>query len=167
MESSSRIFFNHGINVRKRSYKCISRVNVSHIKIASVKFDGAYSNIAMVKSLGCNSSPTDMTASFFGAERTKIFLFLDAYHMLKLIRNSLWEIGTLYMDNQTISLQYIKNKLLEYIRTNAFLEINLRSVIFFHKNKIKVNAQFLSNSVADAIELCNKKLNLSQFAGKE
>lgn len=137
------------------------------VKIVGLTFDGIASNSGMVRTLGAdfkNERPfiTNPHSS------DKIYVYPDACHMLKLVRNCLAGKYTLFDgDNEIIEWRYIE-ELEKYQRVN---NINLGNKIgkphiqwMKRKMSVRIAAETLSNSTADAIEfLCNS--GIKEFHG--
>lgn len=100
----------------------------------------------------------------------KIFLYPDACHMLKLARNCLARNKKLYdRDGNTIEWRYIE-LLVDYQRKN---KINLgnkvnKTHVQWEKKKmsVRIAAETLSNSVADALDFLRNK-GVAEFANSE
>lgn len=81
----------------------------SGVKVVAFTFDGLAANVSMCKELG-----TDIfnNKAFFKhpTDRHNIFIFLDAAHMLKLIRNAFASKRILYdADGHEINFKFIEN----------------------------------------------------------
>lgn len=76
-----------GIQRAELVKQCLEKIHETGVKIVSLTFDGCASNLAMLKSLGCNLEAGKMT---FEDPTTKkqIMAILDPSHMIKLIRNT-------------------------------------------------------------------------------
>lgn len=70
---------------------CLHLLQESNVKVFSLTFDGAATNIGMAKALGAKFDYPDNFEPFFinPASGNKIYVFWDACHMIKLIRNTL------------------------------------------------------------------------------
>lgn len=72
--------------------QCLTALHEAGITVASFTCDGAPNNLSMAKVLGCSFSPQDLRASFpHPSTQDPVHFFLDAAHMLKLLRNTLGE----------------------------------------------------------------------------
>lgn len=72
--------------------QCLCKLHDVGIKIVSLTFDGCSANLSMMKFLGCNldvSSSNFKTYFNHPSSNESVFVFLDACHMLKLVRNTL------------------------------------------------------------------------------
>lgn len=69
----------------------LQKCHEAGVKIVSLTFDGCKSNINWMKALGCdNETHENMNTTFQNPSGDyKVAVFLDACHMVKLIRNSL------------------------------------------------------------------------------
>lgn len=139
------------------------------IKIWSITCDGARSNISCFKILGCNFNKEDGNRFYHTPSKTHIFVMFDACHMLKLARNLLAQNNNISSPYGLIQFKYIVN--LNEIQQDLGLtfanKLTSRHVNFQNNvMKVKIAAQTLSSSVADAIEFLNKK-NDVRFAGSE
>lgn len=86
--------------------------------------------------------------------------------MLKLVRNTFSDIGSLAYEDSFIDFRFIEE--LHELQTTEVLHFGnkLRSAhVYYSKQKMKVKlaSQLFSKSVADAIEYCRVKLKLTQF----
>ena len=126
---------------------------------------------SMLKLLGAQLSPSNLQAYFQHPcdPKPKIYIFLDACHMIKLVRNTMLDWKVLKdKDGNAIKWQFVEelHKLQE--SEGLHLANKLRSAhIKWKPQKMKVNlaAQALSSSVADALEYCEGELKLPQFQG--
>jgi hypothetical protein len=95
--------------------KLLDYVDSASVIISSITFDGATSNVSMATHLGADFSNPDSLKTWFEhpIHKYKIFLFLDACHMLKLIRNCLASQGIMTnATNELIAWDFFK-KLVE------------------------------------------------------
>lgn len=93
--------------------KCYELIADTGVVVNSITFDGASSNLGMVKSLGANVSdvfPSKFQPYFTNpVTKEKQFVFLDPCHMVKLIKNIFGDLKILLdEDNQTIRWEYIE-----------------------------------------------------------
>lgn len=69
--------------------QCLSMLHDCGIHIKTLTFDGAACNLSMIRLLQCNLNPNNLQTWFeHPISKTKIYVFLDPCHMLKLIRNT-------------------------------------------------------------------------------
>ena len=151
--------------------ECITKLHDVGVKVVSFTCDGPTSHHSMLKTLGVKLSPDKLQAYFVHPcdPDAKIYIFLDACHMIKLVRNTMSDWNVLKdNDGNAIKWQFLEelHKLQE--SEGLHLANKLRAAhIDWKPQKMKVNlaAQTLSSSVADALEYCEGKLKLPQFHG--
>ena len=151
--------------------ECITKLHKVGVKVVSFTCDGPTSHQSMLKLLGAQLLPGNLQAYFQHPcdPKAKIYIFLDACHMIKLVRNTMSDWKVLKnKDGNAIKWQFIEelHKLQE--SEGLHLANKLRSAhIKWKAQKMKVNqaAQALSLSVADALKYCEGKLKLPQFQG--
>ena len=126
----------------------------------------------MLKLLGARLSADNMQEYFPHPcdSNEKIHIFLDACHMIKLVRNTISEWKVLKdKDGNIIEWKFLEE--LHKLQESEGLRLanKLRSAhIDWKLQKMKVNlaAQTVSSSVADALEYCEGKLHeMPQFRG--
>lgn len=152
---------------------CFQRLHDCGVTAVSLTCDGPSCHFSMMKALGANMNVVEMDPSFPHPANpsTRVHIILDVCHMLKLLRNSLADIGILKSaSGQYIKWQYIDE--LDKLQESEGLRLGnkLRNAhLQWRRQKMKVNlaAQVFSASVADALEYCNKNLKLPQFKGCE
>jgi len=143
------------------------------IKVICITMDGHATNISMCTQLGCvltmkNNQPLK---TYFSHPITgeKIFIIMDACHMLKLARNMLQTYSPIRSPAGLICWSHIKNLNDMQVKDGLLLANKLTSRhIQFHSQKMKVSlaAQTLSNSVAIALQtLRDLKYPLFQNCG--
>lgn len=166
-------FFINGLSGTERSNlleTAIALISETGANLHSVTFDGAAVNMSMVKSLGANFDIDHKMAYILNKTTNEpIFVFLDAAHMLKLVRNS-WgdkkflknsngesEFVVKYIQNaekKIIKWEYIE-KLYQYECKNglrAGTKLTSRHIQYFdEKMNVRLAAQTMSQSVADAL----------------
>ena len=151
--------------------ECIIKLHEVGVKVVSFTCDGPTSHQSMLKLLGARLLPDSLQAYFPHPcdPEAKIYVFLDACHMIKLVRNTMSDWKVLKdRDGKDIKWQYLVE--LGKLQESEGLRLanKLRSAhINWKPQKMKVNlaAQALSSSVADALEYCEGKLKLPQFQG--
>ena len=120
--------------------------------------DGLSTNLAACRLLGCSYQPPTHIQSFFisPSNGLKIYIILDACHMIKLVRNLLGDYKILSYDNKLIKWEFIE-KLYNYqSKCNIKLSNKLTKKHIYYKDnimKVKLAVQVLSNSVAKSLEL--------------
>lgn len=125
--------------------------------------------MSMARELGANLQFSNLQSYFnHPITKEKIFIMLDAAHMLKLCRNTLGDHKLLYDENDLpIKWQYFKELVSVQENIGLHLGTNIRKRhILYYKEKMKVSlaAQTLSSSVAHAFQYCSEVLNMSSFA---
>ena len=150
-------------------------IGLSHnINIRSITFNGVNVNFASVKPLGCKfgKSLADIDGTFdYNGYEYSINVFPDPSHMLKLARNALNDVQE-FKDGEgrSIKWQYIKelHHLQEEIGLKFGNKISNRHIAYHrHKMNVKISAQTLSSSVADAIEFLMLSNHPSFFGGRK
>jgi hypothetical protein len=149
---------------------CLCKLHEVGVKIVSLTFDGPSCNLSMAKHLGANLSPPDVKPYFkHPVTGDNVYIFLDACHMLKLMRNALASEDILVdiCGNQIkwtyiVKLRSFQDR--EGLRAGNKLK---KAHIEWEKQKMKVSlaAQTLSSSVADALEFCAVDLGMVEFDG--
>lgn len=135
------------------------------LTVWGITCDGAYSNLATMKILGCefeNQKYDDIKCWFnHSVNNSKVYFIPNACHNLKLARNTLGNCKILESDNGYIrwehicKLQEVQNELTFKFRNKlSASHINWQN----NKMKVKFAAQTLSSSTADALEFL-KKIN--------
>lgn len=83
-------FLTDGLNSEQHSnliLTCLKLVHDTSVNIISLIFDRLCTNINMAKLLGCNFDLKNLKTTF-PHPVTEIAVFLDPYHMIKLVRNT-------------------------------------------------------------------------------
>ena len=162
-------FFVDGLSGKERA----NLVKLCIRKLDDVGMDVTSCHFAMLRELGASMSPPDLKPYFTHPldKSKRVYVLLDICHMLKLIRNTLGNCGTLIDgEDQEICWEYVaalhKLQQEEGLRLGNKLK---QAHIMWWQQKMKVNlaAQTLSSSVADAIDYCRDTLKLPQFKGSE
>ena len=178
-------FFINGLNATKRAElmkQCIMKLQMTGVRISSITFDGLSANLSMAEKLGAKINVrqndlltnTELPLPWFpnpGNPRANICVVCDPSHVLKLLRNCFGHKEKYLMDgnNGIIYWFYIKrlldfqHKIGLHLRNKLTLEH-----VFFRKRimKVKLAAQVLSNSVADALQYLLEQ-NIPDFQGCE
>ncbi|KAL3246262.1 hypothetical protein MRX96_057807 [Rhipicephalus microplus] len=153
--------------------ECISRVTSAGVIAASLTFDGAASNFSMASFLGadlrCRSPGFNTSFQCLEDCPSKVFVILDACHMIKLVRNCLGSVNHL-TDIQGRKVKWSYIEALEALQQKEGLHLGKKLTkvhLVWAKQKMKVRlaVQTLSSSVADALDFCEYKLKLPQFQG--
>ena len=151
---------------------CLTKLHEVGVKVVSFTCDGPTTHQAMLKLLGARLSADNLQAYFPHPcdNNQRIYIFLDACHMIKLVRNTMSEWKVLKDgDGNTIEWKFLVE--LHKLQESEGLRLanKLRAAhIDWKQQKMKVNlaAQSLSSSVADALEYCEGKLHeMPQFKG--
>lgn len=145
------------------------------VQIHSVTFDGCKSNIATMKNLGCVLDDFKNLKTDFKHPSAdyNVVVFLDACHMIKLIRNNFESKKVIYTaddDEKPIRWRFLSElyNLQEENYLHLANKLSHRHVHF--KNQImnvKLATQLLSRSVAKAIYFCDKIFKIPAFTGSE
>ena len=151
---------------------CLTKLHKVGVKVVSFTCNGPTTHQAMLKLLGARLSADNMQAYFPHPcdSSEKIYIFLDACHMIKLVRNTMSEWKVLKdKDGNIIGWKFLED--LHKLQESEGLRLanKLRSAhIDWKPQKMKVNlaAQTPSSSVAEALEYCEGKLHeMPQFKG--
>ena len=148
---------------------CLSLAADYGLRVWSVTCDGTSTNINTLKRLGCEFTDSiDTTIVKFKHPTRDYYLYstLDACHMLKLARNCLGDCKHIQSNTGIISWDFILalHKLQESEGFNLATKLNSTHMHWRkQKMKVKLAAQTLSSSVADALEFCEKDANLPEF----
>lgn len=138
-------------------------------EVMNVTGDAIASNITCAKLLGCNINDVEHLKSTFTNEKynKEICFFLDPVHALKLMRNLFENYKILYdSDRNRIDYQLLEKLVDLQESENLHLGNKLtRAHVNFRKKimNVKLAAQLLSDSVADALEFCGNELELEEF----
>ena len=153
--------------------QCLTRLHGSGVDVASLTFDGAASNLAMIKNLGCNldfSSPFFKTSFPHPVSKESVFVFLDPCHMMKLVRNTLGDKKSMVDGNiKFVKWEYFEKLHALQEQEGLHLGNKLRTAhMAYYRKKMNVRlaAQTLSSSVATSLQFCLEE-NIPQFAGCE
>lgn len=155
-------------NIQAQLIKTILRsLHECGVVIKSITADGARTNIATFKNLGCDLNPEDLKPFFVHPcdPNINIYCILDPCHMAKLGRNAFAE-KNLSSPSGNISFKFIKE--LDNIQQREGLRLanSISSQHVNYKNKImnvRLAMQTLSGGVADAIEFLDKKCHIDEF----
>ena len=138
--------------------ECITKLHKVGVKVVSFSCDGPTSHQAMLKLLGTQLSLDGLQAFFQHPcePKAKIYILLDACHMLKLVRKTMSDWRLLKdKDGNVIRWEFLV-QLQELQESEGLRLVNkLRSAhIKWKPQKMKVNlaAQALHSSVADALQ---------------
>ncbi|KAG6442831.1 hypothetical protein O3G_MSEX002540 [Manduca sexta] len=159
-------FFINSITAQQKAIlvlQCVSLLAETGANIVTLTFDGAATNKAMSSHLGC-----DLLNYFFIQNDHKIYMWPDPCHNIKLIRNTFGDKKVL-IDHQGNKISWFYIILLHKIQNNEGLHLGTKikkDHIEYVKQKMKVRlaTQFLSASVADALEFC-RDIGIPEFLG--
>ena len=164
-------FLIHGLSGIERANlirQCLLLLADVGVRVISLTCDGPSCHMSMLKDLGASLNPNQLDPSFpHPSSGERVFVLLDVCHMLKLLRNSFATCGLLKdAEGNIIRWQY-----LEYLhqiqeKEGLHLANKLRQSHMCwqaQKMKVKLAAQTLSKSVADALEYCRDGLRLPEF----
>lgn len=138
---------------------CIQKIIKTGAILTGIAFDGAATNMTACKLLGCDLDLSNETFTF-KIDGQEFGIYPDACHNLKLIRNTFGEHSPIMdINNDAIDWKFIKA--LVHLQESEGLHLGnkiRKAHIFFAKQKMKVRlaAQCLSKSVADAIDFCRE-----------
>jgi hypothetical protein len=141
------------------------------LKVWSVTADGTAVNIRTFEILGCkfNGTYDEMQSSFIHPSTGEdVFAILDPCHMLKLARNALAQLGS-FMDGEGNIIKWSHVEQLQNLQMEEGLNLANKLTtnhLKFEKHKMNVRlaAQTLSSSVANAIDFLDKSARLPNFS---
>ena len=142
------------------------------LKVHGVTCDGSYANQYTSTKLGCTLIPGHIKPYFphpADPDENVHFIF-DACHLVKLVRNCIATMGTIYHDGEAISWSYIEklDEIQQKDNLNLANKLKRKHILWQqHKMNVKIAVQALSSSVADAIDFLRIDLGLPEFAGSE
>ena len=145
------------INLTSFIESILKMTSLNGLKVKSITFDGANVNFNSVAALGCKfgEKVSEFISSFKHGDEL-IYVIPDVCHMLKLARNALSSLGV-FIDGkgQYVKWEFVNSlfKLQEMEGLKLANKLSKKHIEFQrHKMNVKVAAQTLSSSVADAIE---------------
>lgn len=157
-------FLIDGLNGKERAnllMKAIELLRETGVTLCSVTFDGAKVNLKMCTEMGASFNIDSPKPFILHGVQDKLFCFFDPAHMLKLIRNA-WNNRVVIKNSkgEKINWEYI-TKLYE-LEQKEGLRLGTKLTkrhIHFHNEimNVRLAAQTLSNSVADALIYLSKK----------
>lgn len=165
-------FLSGGIKADEKAaliQEMILRVSKTGVKIVGMTFDGLNTNLTTCRKLGADFD-NDRAFIMNPHSDSKIFIYLDASHMLKLARN-IWAKHLVLYDgnNDAIEWRFIQN-LEKYQRENMINignKINAAHIQWDRKKmSVRIAAETLSNSAADAIDFLRSK-NVEGFENSQ
>lgn len=139
----------------------IAEISKTGATITNMAFDGLIMNFTTMEALGASFEAEDFRPYFENPYDGKIIrIILDPPHMLKLVRNCLEHVKTIYDSqnrqiqwNHIVNLESIgeKNEFLTHKLTKKHINIQGRQM------NVRIAAQTLSNSVANSLEYVMKQ----------
>lgn len=141
--------------------QCLYKCEENGVDVVSLTLDGCAANITMLKKLGCSLEPQAMKTTFpHPSAGSEVAVFLDACHMLKLVRNT-FENKKRFLDYQGNNIEWsylIKlNNMQKAQGLHLGNKLKDKHLDFQNqKMKVKLASQLFSNSVADALQICEK-----------
>lgn len=169
-------FLTDGLDSKEKAniiVNCLVKVHATGVQVVSLTFDGAAANLSMTKILGADFSDVNNFKTCFPHPTTSapVYVLLDACHMLKLVRNCFGEKRIFKDCNDSIINFSFIDRLYELQSKEGLHAANKLKKQHMEwrrqKMKVKLAAQMLSESVAEGIEFCAKKLNLDEFQGSD
>lgn len=152
---------------------CLGMLHDVGVKVCSLTFDGARSNVSAVEKLGVDFDiNTEKTCFPHPISGDPIFIMPDPPHMLKLVRNTLGNKKIMYdEDSKPILWEYIEKLVKTQEREGLHLanKLTSRHVKWQQeKMKVKLAAQTLSLSVAKGLQYLRKnEIYSEEFEGSE
>ena len=149
--------------------EALLKLSIIGICVVSVTCDGPSTHFTMLRELGASLDPNNLDPSFPDPANAdhRIQVMLDVCHMLKLLRTALASCGLLKDgEGSIIRWQYLVELHDLQQQQGLHLANKLRAAhINFHQQKMKVKlaAQALSASVAQALLFCRDDLKLAGF----
>lgn len=147
-------------NIMKEILTVLYENGITDITLTT--FDGASSNISMIKQLGTNFQNIKKESFFeHPVSKEPIVVVPDACHMLKLNRNTFSEYDLIDKENNHIKWAYIE-KLMQYQEKESLhpgTKIRRRHINFQKEKKVKLAAQTFSNGVATGLMFMKDKFS--------
>lgn len=166
-------FFQNKINAVTQAELIKSALSVTHnagLRVWGITCDGAFTNFSSMKILGCKfqdiSSYTELKSWInHPISNEKVFFLPDPCHMLKLARNTLGNAKVIITNKGVVKWDYIEN--LFKVQSDLSLKLGNKlsqAHVMWQQNKMKVKlaAQTLSSSTADAL-LFMKNIHMDGF----
>lgn len=148
--------------------ECMYMLHESGVILVSLTFDGVITNIRTVKILG---AIFDDEKPFFmnPFDQNRVWVILDAPHMLKLLRNCLANRSILFKDEEEIKWQFVVDLIsLQIGKDMNFGNKLTKTHLEFDSKKmnVRIAAQTLSESTASSMEFLALQKHVS-FIGSE
>jgi len=167
-------FFTHTLQASTQQQlvlHTISSLREIDMQVCALTMDGHATNVAMCSLLGCQLDPAKHLKTYFYVEGCPepVYVFMDACHMIKLVRNMLQACKVIKTPSGEVRWKFIE--LLHQQQQDLGLRIANRLSqrhVDFQKQKMKVNlaVQTISDSVAKALQFM-LQMDVPQFAGCE
>lgn len=148
----------------------IAEISKRGIKVANISFDGHKSNALMCQFLGTKLEIVDGDYKNYFInpfDGEKIFIIFDPSHAIKLVRNTLGNVKTIYEGTDEIKWQYIVD-LVNFSGNQTFgltHRLNKRHTQYeYRKMHVRTAVETLSDSTADSIAFLKLK-GVADFAG--
>lgn len=159
-----------GITQAKLVRLALEKAADAGLRVWSITADGTSVNLCTFEQLGCifGTKYDSMITKFKHPSRDYyVYVILDACHMLKLARNALGSIQSFY-DEDGGEIQWSFFQQLYHLQEaegfNLGNKFSAQHLQFEkHKMNVRLAAQTLSSSVADAIEFLDVSMKLAQF----
>ena len=155
---------------------CIVLLHDEDMQVHAVVFDGTFTNQCTAIKLGCKMTVSERQTWFPHPERpsSKVHVVFDICHMIKLMQNLLGEYKTICCEEngllKPIRWQYIEglNDVQENFGFSLVNKLKKKHTVWEkHKMNVKVAAQTLSASVADALDFFHDEIAHPGFMESE
>lgn len=153
--------------------KCLEFIFESGVLVNSFTFDGAPVNLAMAENLGADfTDPLNLKTWFdHPISNVPVYIFLDACHMIKLVRNCMAsQTGIRDGDKREVKWTFL-TKLVENQNAeglHAATKLRMRHLQWQReKMKVRLATQTMSRSVSDAISYFREDLKAPDFQNSE
>lgn len=136
--------------------KVIKELTIAGVNITNIVCDGLSVNLNVFQELGCSFSTENLKTYFTNPyNNSKIYVLLDACHMIKLVRNALGDLRSM-VDPVLGPIKWFYFETLESFRTNhKFVtnRFNKKHIQYFrNKMNVRLAVQTFSNSVAASMK---------------
>lgn len=153
---------------------CIEAINSTNAVVTNITCDNNASNIAMLQLLGAKVSNAEDLKTFVNLKNVideEIYVILDTSHLIKLVRGCLGDAKILY-SSEGKRIQWNLIESLHKLQKAEGLHLATKLTkdhIEYHKKVMKVYlaTQVISDSVADALQFCDKILKSKEFSDSE
>ena len=141
----------------------IEALEEQRIHVRVVTCDGCATNLATARQLGCNTEENDFSFTFEGR---KIYVALDACHMIKVLRNLFADLFVLNTPDGKVQWQHIKDLVAVQEKGQLHLGNKLTKHHINYKTqimKVKLAVQVISQSTADALTTLRESGYYTEF----